>query len=231
MYAPYSVFTFIYYYWKWAIIWNMECGSTLHINFTYKYRFQSKKDNISYFKRIPLIWHDMGNTMTLLFFFTISINISYFLGHWLYKGQQVYSIINIAFNLWTDFVWSVSMSPCVSMSDLCEVSLCLHVDMDMECLHVSMWIWTWSVSMSLCVSMSPCGYGHRVYYELHGDFHVDMDSHMEISMVLDRYYEVWYSSMWGIMCKYEAISNSVCCLYIKYLIVKSFYYKSSKWRK
>ena len=43
----------------------------------------------------------------------------------------------------------------------------------------------------MCVSMSPCGYGHgvspcgyrhRVYYELHGDFHVDMDSHMEISM-------------------------------------------------
>ena len=36
---------------------------------------------------------------------------------------------------------------------------------------------TWSVSIS------PCGYRHRVYYETHGDFHVDMDSHMEISMV------------------------------------------------
>ena len=68
MYVPYSVFTFIYYYWKWAIIWNMDCGSTLHINFTYKYRFQPKKNNISYFKRIPLIWHNMGNTMTLPFF-------------------------------------------------------------------------------------------------------------------------------------------------------------------
>ena len=28
------------------------------------------------------------------------------------------------------------VSPCVSMSDLYEVSPCLHVDMDMECLHV-----------------------------------------------------------------------------------------------
>ena len=37
---------------------------------------------------------------------------------------------------------------------------------------------TWSVSIS------PCGYRHRVYYETHGDFHVDMDSHMEISMVM-----------------------------------------------
>ena len=111
----------------------------------------------------------MGNTMTLLFFFTICINISYFLGHWLYKGQLVYSIINIGFNLWTD-LYGVSL--CVSMSDLYEVSPCLHVDMDngvspclyvdmdMECLHVSvclhvfMWIETQSVSMS------PCGYEH-----------------------------------------------------------------------
>ena len=40
------------------------------------------------------------------------------------------------------------------------VSPCLHVDMDTEYLHVSMWIWKWSVSM--CFSMSPCGYGHGV---------------------------------------------------------------------
>ena len=100
--------------------------------------------------------------MALLFSFTICINISYFLGHWLYKGQRVYSIINIGFN---------------------------HVDTDMECLHVSMGIQTQSVPMSPCVSpcgyghrVSPCGYRHGVYYELHGDFHVDMDSHMEISM-------------------------------------------------
>ena len=102
------------------------------------------------------------------------------------------------------------MSLCVSMSDLYEVSSCLHVDMDMEspclhvdmdmeclhvsvCLHVFMWIDTQSVSMSPCGyghGVSPCGYRHRVYYELHGNFHVDMDSHMDISMVLDRYYKV-----------------------------------------
>ena len=41
------------------------------------------------------------------------------------------------------------------------VSPCLHVDTDMECLHVSMWIQTWSV---LWVTWrSPCGYGCRVY--------------------------------------------------------------------
>ena len=149
----------------------MECGSTLHINSTYKYRFQPKKNNISYFKGIPLIWYDVGNTMTLLFFFTICINISYFLGHWFYKGQWVHSIINIGFNLWIDFGWilqSVSMSscgyghgvsPCFHV-DTDRVSPCLHVDRDTECLHVSM-----------CVSMSPCGYGHGVS----PCPHVDMD--------------------------------------------------------
>ena len=218
----------------------MECGSTLHINFTYKYRFQPKKNNISYFKGLPLIWHNMGNTMTLLFFFTICINISYFLGHWLYKGQWVYSIINIAFNLWTDFGWilqSVSMSSCGYGHG---VSPCLYVDVDMECLHVFMWIWTWSVSMFPCgyrhrmspclhvdtvteclhvsmhVSMSPCGYGdgvspcgyrHRVYYELPGDFHVDMNSHMEISMwILTRsVFSHMEISMWLITLIYKVL--------------------------
>ena len=138
--------------------------------------------------------------------------------------------VSMCLHVW--FVWSVSMSSCGyghEVSPCSCVSPCLHVDRDTECLHVSM-----CVSMSPCrygYGVSPCGYRHRVYYELHGDFHVDMDSHMEISMVMDRYCKVWYSSMWGIMYKYEAISNSVCYFYIKYLIVKSFYYKSSKWKE
>ena len=45
------------------------------------------------------------------------------------------------------------------------MSACLHEDMDIECLHVSMWILTW------CVSMFPFGYGQRVS----ACFHVDID--------------------------------------------------------
>ena len=59
-------------------------------------------------------------------------------------------------------MWSVSMSPSGYEH---RVSACPHVDMDMECLHVSMWILTWSVSMS------PCGYG----YGVSAFHHVDMD--------------------------------------------------------
>ena len=46
------------------------------------------------------------------------------------------------------------ISMCVSMF-ICGyvhgVSPCLYVDTDKECLLVSMWIWKWNV---------PCGYGH-----------------------------------------------------------------------
>ena len=43
------------------------------------------------------------------------------------------------------------VSPCLHV-DMDMECLHFHVDMDMECLHISMWIWTQSVSMS------PCGY-------------------------------------------------------------------------
>ena len=92
-----------------------------------------------------------------------------FLAHWPYKGQWAYSIINISFNLWTDFVWSVSTCLCVSLcvsTCLCvapHVSMCLSVSPHVSvCLHV--WF-VWSVSVS------PCGYGHGVSPCL---YHIDI---------------------------------------------------------
>ena len=76
----------------------------------------------------------------------------WFLAHWPYKGQRAYSIINIGFNLWTDFVWSVSMSLCVSMClhMLLCVSVCLHMSPCVSvCLHMSLCV-------SVCLHMSPC---------------------------------------------------------------------------
>ena len=83
-----------------------------------------------------------------------------------------------------DSMWSVYMSPCAyghGVSPCLHMSPCLHV----ECLHVSMWIWTSRVSMSPCVSKSPCGYGHGVSPCFHVSpcLYVDMDmAYLHVSM-------------------------------------------------
>ena len=55
---------------------------------------------------------------------------------WILSYHSHGYVLHVFMWIWT---WSVSMSPCEYGP--CGVSPCLHVDMVMECLHVSMWIW------------------------------------------------------------------------------------------
>ena len=65
-----------------------------------------------------------------------------------------------------------------------QMDPCLHVHMDMGCLHVSIWI---HVSM-WSVYMSQCGYGHRVSSYLHVD--MDLEWH-PVTMCLHVSILIW----------------------------------------
>ena len=109
---------------------------------------------------------------------------------------------------WSDCMFPyVSMSPCAygyGVSPCLHMPPCLHV----ECLHVSMWIWTWSVFISPCgygdgVSMFPCVSMSYVYMDmkclhvspcLQGDMSMEC-LHVSICLHVSMWIWTWNVSM------------------------------------